>query len=138
MALQTVRHISVGIERPYVDVYAFLAEPANFPRWAEGLGQSFKHLEGAYWIAETPLGRMRLRFTRPNAFGILDHALLPESGPEMNNPMRVIANGNGSEVVFTLFQRPGMSDEEFARDAAWVQKDLAALKALLEEKRDRT
>lgn len=138
MALQKVKHISVGIERPYVDVYAFLADPANFPQWAEGLGQSFKHLEGAYWMAETPLGRMRLRFMLPNTFGVLDHALLPEDGPEMNNPMRVIANGSGSEVVFTLFQRPGMSDEDFARDAAWVQKDLAALKALLEKPHDHT
>jgi hypothetical protein len=36
-------------------------------------------------------------------------------------------------VVFSLVQRPELSDEEFARDAEWVAKDLAALKALLED-----
>jgi hypothetical protein len=132
MALQRVQHISVGIERPFVDVYAFLADPANFPLWAEGLGQSFTHLDGVHWAAETPLGHMRLRFSTPNAFGVLDHALLPDDGPEMNNPMRVVPNGDGAEVTFVLFQRPGMSDDEFAGDAAWVAKDLARLKALLE------
>jgi hypothetical protein len=34
--------------------------------------------------------------------------------------------------VFTLFQRDGMSDDEMARDAAMVTRDLTALKALLE------
>jgi hypothetical protein len=46
--------------------------------------------------------------------------------------MRVLANGDGAEVVFSLFQRPGMSDEEFARDADWVARDLQILKACLE------
>jgi hypothetical protein len=46
--------------------------------------------------------------------------------------MRVVANGDGAEVVFTLFQREGMSDDETARDAAMVARDLKALKLLLE------
>lgn len=46
--------------------------------------------------------------------------------------MRVVPNGDGSEVVFTLFRQPGMTDEQFAADAAWVAKDLAALKAVFE------
>jgi hypothetical protein len=50
----------------------------------------------------------------------------------MHNPMRAFPAGDGTEVVFSFVQRPEMSDEEFARDAEWVAKDLAALKALLE------
>ena len=46
--------------------------------------------------------------------------------------VRVVVNGDGAEIVFTLFQRDGMSDDEMARDAAMVSRDLAALKALLE------
>jgi hypothetical protein len=46
--------------------------------------------------------------------------------------MRVIANGTGSEVLFTLFRLPDMTAEAFARDAEWVERDLKALKALLE------
>lgn len=46
--------------------------------------------------------------------------------------MRVIAAGGGSEVVFTLRRAPGLTDEEFTRDAATVSADLAALKRVLE------
>jgi hypothetical protein len=49
----------------------------------------------------------------------------------MHNPMRAFPAGDGTEVVFSFAQRPEMSDEEFARDAEWEAKDLAALKALL-------
>ncbi len=46
--------------------------------------------------------------------------------------MRVVANGAGSEIIFTLFRLPGISDEKFAADAEWVRRDLNTLKALLE------
>ena len=132
MPVQPVRHISVGISRPLEEVYAFLAEPENLPRWATGLGHSFRHLEGLEWLAETPMGPMKVRFSERNPFGILDHAVIPADGEPMHNPMRVFANGDGSEVVFSLFQRPGMSDEDFARDADWVSGDLQRLKTILE------
>ena len=131
MSSGTARHIGITIERPADAVYAFLAEPLNFPKWAEGLGHSFEHVEGLTWSAQTPMGPMRIAFSERNAHGVLDHMLIPPEGPAMLNPMRVMPNGQGSEVVFTLFQRE-MSDEEIARDAAMVARDLAALKALLE------
>ena len=36
------------------------------------------------------------------------------------------------EVVFTLRKRPGMTDDDFERDAAAVAQDLTTLKSLLE------
>jgi hypothetical protein len=54
------------------------------------------------------------------------------SGVEVYIPMRVVANGEGSEVIFTLFRTPGMSDESLERDIDWVTGDLATLKELLE------
>jgi hypothetical protein len=46
--------------------------------------------------------------------------------------MRVIADGSGCEVVFTLRRPPGMSDEDFGGDAAAVAADLTRLKQVLE------
>ena len=46
--------------------------------------------------------------------------------------MRVVANGTGAEVMFTLLRTPGMTEDAFAADAAAVERDLKALKALLE------
>ena len=75
---------------------------------------------------------MTVRFAAPNAFGILDHDVVLESGATFHNPMRVLPNGDGSEVVFTLFRLPGMSDAQFAADAGAVERDLRELEALLE------
>ena len=77
-------------------------------------------------------GRVKVRFTGRNELGVLDHDVILESGVCVHNPMRVVANGDGSEVLFTIFRRPGLSDEEFAEDASAVARDLGALKRLLE------
>jgi hypothetical protein len=112
-------------------VYGFMSAPENFPKWASGLGKSLTKTDGV-WIAETQHGPMKVRFTERNSFGVLDHYVIPEPGREIYIPMRVISNGTGSEVLFTLFRLPEMSDEKFAQDAEWVKRDLDALKNLLE------
>jgi hypothetical protein len=49
--------------------------------------------------------------------------------------MRVLADGSGgSEVIFTLFRQPTMTDADFARDKGMVEADLAKLKQVLEER----
>jgi len=54
------------------------------------------------------------------------------SGESFSNPMRVVANGQGSEVLFTLFRHPPMTEAEFDRDATVVLGDLEKLKAVIE------
>ena len=79
------------------------------------------------------MGTVRVRFVEPNAFGVLDHDVRLESGVSVHNSMRVVARDDGrSEVIFTLFRRPGVSDAEFDADAGAVEKDLGALKEILE------
>jgi hypothetical protein len=79
------------------------------------------------------MGKVTIRFVENNPFGILDHDVILESGGKMHNPMRVVPNGLGSEVIFTLFRQPGVSDEQFAEDTQWVEKDLRMLRDLLEQ-----
>jgi hypothetical protein len=126
------RNLSVTIARSVDEVYAFASRPENLPRWASALGAVVGR-EGEWWLAETPNGPVRLRFAPENELGVLDHWVRPEGGPAVYVPMRVVPNGEGAEVVFTLFHQPGMTDEQFAADAAWVEKDLTALKRVLEQ-----
>ncbi len=49
--------------------------------------------------------------------------------------MRVLSNSTGSEVIFTLFRLPDMSDEKYAEDMKLVEKDLRTLKVLLENRK---
>lgn len=131
MTFPVVRHVSVTIERPPREVYRYASDPRNLPSWAAGLSGSIAQVDGE-WVADSPMGRVVVRFTASNALGVLDHDVVLPSGETVHNPMRVVANGEGSELLFTLFQRPGMSDEELAADAAAVERDLLTLKRLCE------
>jgi hypothetical protein len=127
-----VLHISVHIDCPPDEVYAFVSNPANLPKWATGLGGSIRQVNGE-WVADAPMGKVKIRFAERNRFGVLDHDVILESGVSIHNPMRVVRSGNGSEVTFMLFRREGVSDKEFSADAEWVEKDLRILKKILEE-----
>lgn len=115
-----------------MEVYDFVSIPENFRLWASGMGKSLQHIRGE-WIAETPDGQVKIRFSERNEFGILDHWVSPKPGVEIYIPMRIIQNGSGCELIFTLLRLPGMSDDKFAADAEWVKRDLDTLKRLLEK-----
>ena len=130
--LPDVLHVSISIARPPAEVYAFASDPRNLPRWAAGLARSEVRRDGDAWIADAPFGRVRVKFVERNSLGVIDHDVTLASGVTAHNPMRVVPNGTGSEFVFTLIRRPGMSDADLARDKAAVEHDLRTLKALLE------
>jgi hypothetical protein len=131
--LLEVRHVSVSIDRSPDLVYQFAVRPENLPKWAVGLGTSFRRRPDGSWTAEGgPVGSATVRFVERNRLGVLDHDVTVESGETIHNPIRVLPNGRGSEVVFTLFRQPGVSAVQFADDAKAVEKDLNTLKRLLE------
>jgi len=135
--MHDVQHISVYIARPPAQVYEFASDPRNLPRWAAGLARAEVKRDGDEWVADAPVGKIRVRFVQRNSFGVMDHDVKLESGVTIHNPMRVVPNGDGSEFIFTLIRQPGMSDAQFARDKDAVEIDLKTLKDLLERKSSR-
>ena len=126
------KHISISIDRSAAQVYEFASNPENLPKWAGGLSGSIKKVNDD-WIAEAPMGTVKVKFAEKNNFGVLDHEVTLASGVKFYNPMRVLPNNDGSELVFTLYRHSGMSEQKFAEDAELVQKDLMSLKTLLEK-----
>ena len=125
------KHISISINRPPKVVYNFASDPENLPKWAAGLSNGIRK-EGADWIADAPMGRVKVRFVEKNSFGVLDHDVTLPSGVTIHNPLRILTNDTGSEVVFTLYRQPDMTDEQYTRDAQMVESDLRTLKNVLE------
>jgi Polyketide cyclase / dehydrase and lipid transport len=123
--------LSVSVECSPGHVYEFVSNPENLPKWARAFCRSVRRSEGD-WIVETSDGPMRITFVEQNEFGVLDHSVSPAPGLEILNPMRVVPNGSGSEVIFTLFQSPDMSEEEYSEDLRLVEHDLRTLKDVLE------
>lgn len=129
--MMNTRTISVSIMKSPQKVYEFASNPANLPQWAPGFVKSIALRDGK-WLAETTLGTATFMFAEHNVFGVLDHGVTLPSGETSANPMRVVANGEGSEVLFTLFQDAGMSNAEFTNDTQVVFGDLQKLKAVIE------
>jgi len=130
--MMSSRTLSVSIRCSPGKVYEFVTNPENLPKWAQGLGQSVRK-QGSDWLVDTPQGSMKVRFADQNRFGVMDHTVTTPAGLEVYVPMRVLANGSGSEVIFTLFRLPDMTDEKYAEDMQLVERDLSALKAILEK-----
>ena len=126
------RIITVRIDRPFDKVYEFLVDPSKWNQWAFGLGKNIRRSQDG-WIADSDGGVARVQFTPRNSFGVVDHTVIRASGPSVYVPMRLIANGTGCELVFTLFSEPNMPDAQFTSDAGFVQRDLNGLKRLLEK-----
>jgi hypothetical protein len=122
--------VSVGIAVGPKDVYAYAANPANLPVWAPGFIRSIEQ-RGGSWVAQTSLGEVTFRFAAVNDFGVLDHDVDLPNGT-VHNAMRVVPNGAGSEVLFTLIQLPGVSDTQFQQDMDTVRADLNKLRTVLE------
>lgn len=129
--MMEARTVSVSISASPEQVYEFAANPANLPKWAPGFVRSIAH-RGGQWVAETTMGEVTFNFAARNPLGVLDHGVALPSGASFHNPMRVVPNGEGSEVLFTLFRHPPMTQAEFDRDAQTVLGDLQTLKAAVE------
>jgi len=135
-ALLETRFISISIARDPQEVYEFVSNPANLPRWASGLGRCIKNVSGE-WVAETTNGPVKVRFAPRNDLGVLDHYVTLSTGAVIHVPLRVIPNSSGSELQFTLFRLPDMTGQKFREDAEWVLRDLTKLKDILEQGGDR-
>jgi len=122
---------SVSIDAPRDRVFAFLADAANWPKWAIVNVKSVKRAENQWWDMETPAGMARLRI-RPNAeFGILDHDFnAPDASWTV--PARVVPNGSGCEFTITFFQPPALTKQLFEEQAALVDRELTQLKFIME------
>ena len=108
-------HLGVHVSRPADEVYAYVADPAHLPCWAAGVDAATE-----------------VRFVAANDNLVLDHDVTLPDGSVTRNPMRVLPDRDGCEVVFTLRRAPGTSQEAYDADAAAVRADLATLKRLLE------
>lgn len=126
------RTYSVTIDHDWQALYEMIWRPEFFPKWASGLAESELREEDGCWLANGPEGPIRIRFTPHNIYGVMDHHVDLGSGDEVHVPLRVVANGKGAEVMLTLFRQPGMDDDRFAADIKWVNRDLRALKMLIE------
>ncbi|MCP9787130.1 hypothetical protein [Cyanobium sp. N5-Cardenillas] len=122
---------TISIDAAQDRVFTFLADAANWPKWAIVNVLSVKPTDDHWWEMETPSGMAKLRI-RPNAdLGTLDHDF---NSPDASwtVPARLVSNGSGCEFMITFFQPPSFSSSFFEEQVALVDRELAQLKMLME------
>ncbi|GAA2741940.1 MULTISPECIES: SRPBCC family protein [Kitasatospora] len=123
---------TVSIDRPPAEVFAFLADPANWPRWAVVNVRSIAPTaDPQWWVMATPVGEARLRLRADAEHGILDHDFVDDTAA-WTVPARVVPNGDGAEFMITFFRPPSFDEEFFVRQTDLVDTELATLKSVLE------
>ena len=131
MTLRQSHVIHLPLRRSAADVYAFLVTPLNYAEWAAVTGPMV-HLRDRDWRVDTAFGERIVRFCAPNSLGVLDHAVFREGEEPLMLPMWVTPNGEGCELIFIFYRRPGVSEEEFASAIEWINTDFLTLRSLLE------
>ena len=114
-------HKRVSITRSADETYALLSVPENFARCLWGRRGALRPA-GADWTVDTAEGRLKLRLSERNSFGVLDYSLMQASGTTLYVPLRVVANDEGCELVMTLFHH-----------TVGRMRDLLAAKRLVEK-----
>lgn len=130
--VQDTVHVAMTIERSARDVYEYVSDPHHLSEWAAGLAhRPVEHVDGQ-WVVDSPLGRVVVEFAPANDYGIADHVVTLPDGTSVQNPMRVIPNADGCDVVFSVRRQQDMSDSDLAADVDAVRKDLDALRSILQ------
>jgi len=127
-----VKHISISVNKSKDEVYRHVANPEFFPEWL-GFMKSIIKKSPDTWIAQTDIGQLIFNMPPANDFGVIDHLVTQPDGSRIKNTLRVIDNGDGCEIIFTVLHLPDRTTEAFEADAEAVQQDLKRLKQLLEQ-----
>jgi Polyketide cyclase / dehydrase and lipid transport len=122
---------SIIIDVPLAAVHAFVADPANLPRWAVGFACGVRQ-ENGRWIVQTGAGEMPVGVDADETCGVVDFRMEPAPGVSVRAFSRVMPAGEGSVYVFTQLQAPGMPDAVFDAQVQALGHDLVALKAVME------
>ena len=129
--------VTVTIDAPLAQVAADLADPTTHPSWAtEFYAGPVRPAAGGDFTAPVPMmgGQVRHRIDADISRGILDLYFAPLGapyGPPI--PVRLVANGDGVDVLWILARFPGVSDQAWQQGLASMTRELQALKRRHEE-----
>lgn len=121
------RTISIGA--PPSEVFDLVSDPSAFPRWAPAFAPAIRP-DGANWIVERDGSEARIAVRTSREHGTVD--ILRPEGPPTGAFTRVLPNGEGSEMLFTLFFPADAREEAVMEQMTTVEQELEAIRALCE------
>jgi hypothetical protein len=118
---------TIAIGTPPADVHAFISNPDNFPRWAPGFASAVRR-DGEQWIVTSAQGDAAIVMAADRDAGTVD--VLRAHDRTRGAFLRVLPNGTGSEILFTLFFAPERPVEAVAAQMRVVEDELDTIRRL--------
>lgn len=123
---------SVFVKCPAKNLFDFLANAENWPRWAVHNILAVRPGSDGWWLMDTPRGPGRLRIRPNERTGILDHEFIDAQEGRWIVPTRAVAVGDGALLLMTFTKPDALPDEAFRIGMRLLDEELDTLKRLLE------
>ena len=115
--------VTTVLPAPKGEVFAYLAEIENLPRWATEFARELKVENGRHKVVNG-LGEFFFAVEADEATGVIDMRAGPTESEMALFPTRVVELPDGrSAFTFTMFQGPGSSDELFESQHASLVRE---------------
>ncbi|MDH3340434.1 MAG: hypothetical protein OEL84_04005 [Nitrosopumilus sp.] len=84
-----------------------------------------------WWSFTGPHGKSKLKFSENKSLGILDHQFIDEEST-WDVPMRIVSNGDFSDVVITLNKPNELTDKQFDQRMSEIGDMVVSMKNIIE------
>jgi hypothetical protein len=107
------RTVTTVLEAPRDEVFGYLSEVENLPKWATEFARELRYEDGWAKVVNG-LGEFYFTIDADPDTGVIDMYAGPSPDELALFPTRVVELAGGrSAYSFTMFQQPGMPDELF-------------------------
>jgi len=121
---------SLGVAASPADVHAYLSDAGNLPAWAPGFAPRISP-SGSSWLVTRDDGEFTIDVVAEPRSRAVDFVSASDHARGLF--ARVLPNGDGSEVVFTLLFAPDTPQDVVATQALTLETELAAVRDACEQ-----
>src|SRR3954453_19271014 len=131
LRMPTIRSVtsSISIQAPPSAVLDLVGDATTLPRWAPGFAQDVR-AQGEHWVVHTGAGEALIDLRVSRERGTVD--IVSVDQPARGVFTRVLANGDGSEYLFTQFFPDGTPDDAVRQQVAVVEGELRSVREACE------
>jgi Polyketide cyclase / dehydrase and lipid transport len=120
--------VTAVLPAPAGDVFDYIADIENLPDWATEFARRLER-EGADYKVVNGRGEFFFDIRADRETGVIDMYAGPSKDAMALFPTRVVSlPGGTSAFTFTMFQAPGMPDEDFESQHASLQREFANIR----------
>lgn len=121
---------SCVVERPKAQVFDFLSNIENLPKWSTQFIKKIMLVDGKY-KALTPIGEVFIKYETDKQAGVIDIYAGPTEKQMTGAFLRVVQlSENSSGVMFTFFQYPDVDDSIWKIFCEWIKIEVGNIKAV--------